>query len=355
MRFQYYVVRASLILSLVPSSVSGLQIGPLLSTCVDACQRGCNEIRAVHASRDEVGLKVELKDAADPRSALTEADGAAQMAIVGALRAEWGPELRIVGEEDDDDELSAAIENTKFEPLKRDMFDDDIGETAEIDASEISVFVDPLDGTREFVEGRVANCQSLIGISIGGEAIAGVIGIPFPAGDLSTDSTIIYGLEDIGSGVIGAPLTRGPFPLDHHIDGLKYPRPHHATGDSSAEVMKASRRAAIQKFGGSNVIYGGAGNKILGAALGEVASSIQHKVGGPWDIAAPSAVLKSMGGKITNMFGDEIDLRDDRCHEKGYIATPPNSDNNMFHDALVAAMQAQPEFQEYKKQHEKKE
>ena len=117
MHFQSHLVHTPLFLSLVLSSVSGLQIGPLLSTCVDACQRGCNEIRAVHASRNEIGLKVELKDAADPRSALTEADGAAQKAIVGALRAEWGPELRIVGEEDDDDELSAAIENTKFEPV----------------------------------------------------------------------------------------------------------------------------------------------------------------------------------------------------------------------------------------------
>ncbi len=131
---------------------SSFQIGHLLSTCVDACQRGCDEIRAVQASRldgegngDDGGLKVEFKDSDDPRSALTEADSAAQRAIVGALRKEWGEDLRIIGEEDDDEELAASILAMDFEPLRRDMFDDDIGETVDIDPSEITVFVDPLE------------------------------------------------------------------------------------------------------------------------------------------------------------------------------------------------------------------
>ncbi len=199
------------------------------------------------------------------------------------------------------------------------------------------------------MEGRLANSQVLIGIAIGGESIAGAVGMPFPAGDLSTESTIMYGLADVGSGIVGSPLTRGPFPLDHHIDGIKYPRPHHATGDSTAEVMIACKEAAIKKYGGSNVIYGGAGNKIIGAALGEVACSIQHKVGGPWDLAAPLAILKAMGGKMTNLFGEEIDLLDERCNERGYIATPPGSED-LFHEGLVAVIGAQPAVEEFKKQ-----
>jgi 3'-phosphoadenosine 5'-phosphosulfate (PAPS) 3'-phosphatase len=152
--------------SLLASSASALQIGSLLSTCVDACQRGCVEIRAVEARRQQTGaLKVELKDAGDARSALTEADEAAQRAIVGALRAEWGPALRIIGEEDCRDAASLVGGNVAlFEPLRRNLFEDDIGETEELDLSEVTIFVDPLDGTREFVEGRLANCQSLVGV-----------------------------------------------------------------------------------------------------------------------------------------------------------------------------------------------
>jgi 3'(2'), 5'-bisphosphate nucleotidase len=337
--------------------VSSFQIGPLLSTCVDACQRGCIEIRNVQAKREASptnSLQVEFKDGLDPRSALTEADGLAHKVIVESLLAEWGSELNIVSEEEEDIDLNTiSNDGSSHIPLKRDLFDDDIGETPEIDPSEITIFLDPLDGTREFVEGRLENCQVLVGIAIGGEAVAGAIGIPFPNGTLDTEPTIVYGLSDVGSGVIGATLTRGPYPLDRHIDGIKYPRPHHATGDSTSEVMEACRKGAIKRLGGSTVIYGGAGNKILAAALGEVLCSIQHKVGGPWDLCAPEAVLKAMGGKMTDLFGQEIEIYKTnaprRCNERGYIASAPGADEDgIFHQALANHFLVSPVVQKYK-------
>ena len=354
------------VLICMAQNTTSFQIPSLLSTCVDACQRGCAEIRRVQAAREGnngQNFKVTLKQGEDPRSALTEADTAAHRAIVNSLRREWGEELSIIGEEDTnaDDEndhnnkegVSDCLKQDVL-PLKRDMFDEDIGETLDIDPSHVKVFVDALDGTREFVEGRLSNCQVLVGISVNGEAVAGAIGIPFPDGDLSSDSTIIYGMVDVGTGVLGTPLRRGPFPLDHHIDGLKYPRPHHATGDSSAKVLEACRKGVVKRFGGSIVVYGGAGNKILAAALGEVACCIQHRIGGPWDLCAPEAILKAMGGKMTDIFGEDIQIyRDDapaRCNEWGYMATAPGSEGmELFHDALVATLMALPEVQEYKK------
>lgn len=356
--------RSSLVLFIVIilPIANAFQIAPLLSTVVDACQRGCQEIRTVQASRElskssgsADSLQVTLKDEQDPRSALTEADTAAHKAIVGSLRAEWGEELYIVGEEDDDEALASSLLQMSFPPLKRDMFDDDIGETVDIDPKDITVFVDPLDGTREFVEGRLENCQVLVGIAINGEAVAGAIGIPFPTGDLTSNSTIVYGLAEMGSGVSGEPLARGPFPLERNIDGVKYPRPHHATGDSEDTVMTACRNRAVQCFGGSTVVYGGAGNKILAASLGEVACSIQHKVGGAWDLCAPEAVLKAMGGKMTDLFGEEIEIygRDapQRCNERGYLVTPPGSEE--FHQRLVDAIKVVPEVQAYRKEIQK--
>ena len=373
-----YKAQTLIILSLLISAIqiaciSGFHIGPLLSTCVDACQKGCIEIRKVQAAREEqegsssdddniVDASVVLKDGNDPRSALTVADRMAQKMIVGSLRSHWGNDLCIVGEEDDDAELAneirMLIQEDAFDKLDTTLFDDDgLDEesTPDIDPSEITIFVDPLDGTREFVEGRLDNCQVLVGVAIGGEAVAGAVGIPFPAGNLTDDETIVYGLADFGTGVIGTPLRRGPYPLEKNIDGVKYPRPHHATGDSSATVMEASRQAAIKRFGGSNVIYGGAGNKILAAALGEVTCSIQHKVGGPWDLCAPEAILKGMGGKMTDLFGNDIEIYRTgndavaRSNERGYIASPPGS-KDIFHEALAAALLYCPEVQDYKKE-----
>ena len=341
------------------AAVMALQLGPLLSSCVDACERGCNEIRSVQEKRVESGgdnthLKVELKEGDDPRSALTEADKAAQIAIIGSLRSEWGEDLNIVGEEDEDD---AKIEGD-FDPLRKDIFEDDLPESAELDMSQVTLFVDPLDGTREFVEGRIESCQVLVGIAIDGEAVAGVVGLPFPKGDLSTDSTIIYGVSEMGSGVRGEALARGPFPLDRNIDGIKFPRPHHATGDSTAKIMDACRAVTIKKFGGSNVIYGGAGNKILATALGEVSCAFQHKIGGPWDLCAPEAILKSMGGRMTNLFGEDISTiyRTDappRCNERGWMATGPGSVVDL--DILAAVINSLDEVKEYRKEVETEE
>jgi 3'-phosphoadenosine 5'-phosphosulfate (PAPS) 3'-phosphatase len=343
--------------SLLASSASALQIGSLLSTCVDACQRGCVEIRAVEARRQQTGaLKVELKDAGDARSALTEADEAAQRAIVGALRAEWGPALRIIGEEDCRDAASLVGGNVAlFEPLRRNLFEDDIGETEELDLSEVTIFVDPLDGTREFVEGRLANCQSLVGVAVGGRAVAGAVGIPFPSGDLSAGATVVYGIADVGAGFVGAPLARGPYPLEQHTDAIKFPRPHLATGDSAAEVMDACRAATRQRFKGSTVQYGGAGNKILAAALGEVACSIQHAYGGPWDVCAPEAILVAMGGRLTDLFGDELAIyapdAPAGCNRRGYVATPQRTARNPInHDDLTAALRAAPGVQKYREE-----
>lgn len=354
---------------LVSDLVSAWRVGPLLSSCIDACQRGCDQIRAVQALREASSdsdpsnnevLQIAMKDASDSRSALTIADQAAQRAIVDALRQQWGDELRIVGEEDEEDlrnsegsRKDGLVTEPFTSPLKTDILDDDLGdETPDWDPADICIFVDPLDGTREFVEGRLENCQVLVGIAYRGEAVAGAIGIPFPTGSLqtSTESTIVYGLAEVGTGFRGAALTRGPFPLDKYIDGIKFPRPQHATGDRAAAVIEGASRAIVRVFGGSRVTYGGAGNKILAAALGEVACSFQHIVGGPWDLCAPQAIAKAMGAEMTDFFGGEIKeiYRDDanpRCNERGYLVSSPGSD----HASLVQALQKVPEVQEYKR------
>ena len=151
------------------------QIGPLLSTCIDACQRGCDEIRHVQQRRQGDSLEVELKEGSNPRSALTVADMAAQKAIITSLREAWGDSLHIVGEEEEEEEDHDADEGsdkstvtTNTGPLRMDLLENDIGETDELDPNDVTIFVDPLDGTREFVEGRLENCQVLVGIAIGG-------------------------------------------------------------------------------------------------------------------------------------------------------------------------------------------
>ena len=134
--------------SLVPGSAS-VQLSKLLSTCVDASLRGCEEIRRVHARRLVSGhaIAVDLKDATDPKSALTEADLAAQAVILGGLQATW-PGVRIVGEESEE----AAPASPDVPKLREDLCAALTNEQT-VQLCDVTIFVDPLDGTREFVEG----------------------------------------------------------------------------------------------------------------------------------------------------------------------------------------------------------
>ena len=87
-----------------------IDLQELLSTCIDACRRGCEVIRNVRQKSlhsTDVLDSVQYKILDDPRSALTEADGASQKVIIECLNCCWEKEIsagriKIVGEEDED-------------------------------------------------------------------------------------------------------------------------------------------------------------------------------------------------------------------------------------------------------------
>lgn len=112
-----------------------IQIGPIAFHC----QRGCDEIRAVQAKRIEEGntLQVDYKDGKDNPRCMS-LDRSRSCSTIS----------HCIGEDDDDDdeELQRLIQETSFDPLDKTLFENDIGETPEINVSEICIHVDPLDG-----------------------------------------------------------------------------------------------------------------------------------------------------------------------------------------------------------------
>ena len=228
---------------------SKINLSDVLHLAVHAAYGSCEIIRAI-ASRGT--KKVELKDITDPKSALTEADELAQ-AYIEELFNHAFPEISLVGEEDEaSSETTERLGNLTNE-LKKDgkiglyqehFSENDIEEVGDgvdfesdsrssrnstyllkyrrwmkqsieekinsksldadsqncllnkIETDRICIFVDPLDGTGEFVAKRYEAVQTLIGIAIDGRPIAGVIGIPFPLG--SSHSKILFGVVGLG-------------------------------------------------------------------------------------------------------------------------------------------------------------
>lgn len=310
-------------------------LSEVLSTCVDAALRGCAEIRRVQAERGGGALAVELKDPADARSALTEADLAAQRAVVGALRAAW-PGLAIVGEEDG--HAAAAADAAATGALRRDLCAE-LACAARAPLRELAVFVDPLDGTREFVEGRLENVQCLVGVTRRGRPVAGAVGLPFLAG-ADAPASCVFALVGAGAGTLGArPPPQHPLPPSAVGEG----RPVVVTGDSSNAVLAAARQAALGDTGRA-VLVGACGSKVLRVVDGAADLAIMHFGTSFWDTAAPAALLAASGGKVTDLFGAPL----------VHTAKAPSFQNALgvvasaagaaaAHDALCRAMRACPE------------
>lgn len=345
----------------------------LCKHCVDACIRGCKEIRTVakrNRMNENTNEKIEhtFKDENDARSALTEADVNAQSVIIGALTNSYGSHLNIVGEEDGDANARPKKDEQKLKECCFEFKKMDEVEDVEVRVGDLVVFVDPVDGTREFIEERYHNCQCLIGVAHKGKAVVGVVGIPFPKGKITKESdveacAVVYGifyenedgknvmkvLETCNEELLGRATTATT--EQQHQDQRQQKKQRVssetttstssyilATGDSKSKAL----RTAVEKITEcineddafpnalEHIITGGAGNKILRVSTGISPSPSSSKTTNPpdvalmhmgtcaWDTAAPEAVLLASGGKITDLFGDRL-IYDASNKSEGYI------------------------------------
>jgi len=289
-----------------------LYLEELLKICVSLSKQACKVIHDVQQKREQQGSlsKVQLKDPSDPRTYLTEADEAAQRVILKGLRQRFGNDLKIVGEEEQDDEETER--------------NDIVIEDCDVDTSIISpefqqplsfsdlvIFIDPVDGTREFVEGRLEAVENLIGISYRDRSIAGVVGLPFYR---NTDSLDPYGIKVL-YGVTGGGL-RGIESIQQNLtsedtEDLNFTIS--ADLGNSHPVLKTVKenisRAFIEHVGKSVnfVVAGACGNKILKLLTGEADLALLNLKTSRWDTCATEALLRAAGGNMSTLFGWTID------------------------------------------------
>ena len=173
---------------------------------------------------------------------------------------------------------------------------------------DITVFVDPLDGTREFVEGRVWNVQVLVGVAVCGEATAGAVGLPFASGSSDSEAAVVYGM--VGTGPPRVYGTRAPpaDPVHGGGDPGEGEQPLLVTGDDADGALTAAYAAALSG-GGRRVLLGGTGQKCLAVAEGRADAAVMNLKSSSWDTCAPEALVRAAGGEFTDIFGERIVYR----------------------------------------------
>lgn len=196
-----------------------------------------------------------------------------------------------------------------------------------VDADRVSVFVDPLDGTKSYARADYEYVTILIAIILDNKPCFGVICKPF--GIEGSPSILDTGCFAI----YGGTLLNGVY----IAGGEECRRPAAVEGNLPRAVISQSRSKGIvsdfvDELASSQVIHpeplhvAGAGEKSLRLVLGTANEALWFfpKAGtSRWDVAASDALLRQMGGKLTDKFGNELDYstsRENAGNSDGIIA-----------------------------------
>lgn len=245
----------------------------------------------------------------------TLADRLAQKSICASLSRRF-PKITIIGEEDlpSEEVQEDLIENGQAEEILQKSCPEEYRALKE---EELVVWVDPLDGTKEYTEGLLDNVTVLIGIAYGGRAIAGVINQPFYNYQLGAGAALgrtMWGV--LGLGAFGFKLQEAP--ADKRI--VTTTRSH--SNKTVTDCVNAMEPHEV-------IRVGGAGNKIIQLIEGKASAYVFASPGcKKWDTCAPEAILHAVGGKLTDMFGNSYGYNADVKHmnSAGVLATLRNHD-----------------------------
>jgi 3'(2'), 5'-bisphosphate nucleotidase len=237
------------------------------------------------------GVHVEWKGKGDP---VTEADKEANALIVEAIRREY-PADAVLAEESADDRSRLGRPRLWL--------------------------VDPLDGTREFVE-RIGEFVIMVALAEAGRPVAGAIFHP-------TSHTLLRARQDAGAWVEdGAGLRRA------HVSGRT---------DFADFRMLVSRSHRSPKVDAARAALGLTAEKACGsvglkmAHLAEGRADLYVHFGGgtkEWDLAAPEILIREAGGRITDLAGLPIP------YNREDVRTPPAfvASNGTRHDEILARL-----------------
>ncbi|XP_023566126.1 3'(2'),5'-bisphosphate nucleotidase 1 isoform X1 [Octodon degus] len=247
----------------------------------------------------------------------TKADRLVQMSICSSLVQKF-PKLTVIGEEDlppEEDVDHELIEDGQWEEILQKPCP---AQYRSIKEEDLVVWVDPLDGTKEYTEGLLDNVTVLIGIAYEGKAIAGIINQPYynyqnderqtlrelsekaEAGPDAVLGRTIWAV--LGLGAFGFQLKEAP--AGKHI--VTTTRSHGS--QLVTDCVQAMEPDAVLRVGG-------AGNKIIQLIEGKASAYIFASPGcKKWDTCAPEVILHAVGGKLTDIHGNALQYSKDVKH-----------------------------------------
>ncbi|MCU0692617.1 MAG: 3'(2'),5'-bisphosphate nucleotidase CysQ, partial [Polyangiaceae bacterium] len=183
-------------------------------------------------------------------------------------------------------------------------------------------FIDPLDGTKEFIA-RNGEFAIMIGLAVGGRAMLGVVAAP-------ATGEVFAGVVGHGAWSLHDDGSRTPLRVSDVNSlgsaGLVKSRSHH-----SGKLQRVIDALGVQR----QVVSGSVGLKAARiASAKEDVYLYMHAPGGAklWDGCAPEAIVRAAGGEVTDVRGRPLSYAATELELTfGYVAT-----NGKLHDAVIA-------------------
>lgn len=285
-----------------------LRSAHLFSAILQLSQKAIQEIRQVESSGV---LNMINKGTADTLDPCTEADTRSQGIIMSNLLRLF-PSLQIIGEEHLEPDSSLLVSNLVLDLIPESLIPEGL---REVSIDTLNVWVDPLDGTVEFINGNLAAVTSLIGVAMNGRPIFGAVGLVF------ADPPVIY-WGGPGIGIFRA-LAEGTINIEAYE--LPPPQEHFIIGSTKSHEDEKLINF-IQTLESETILkIGGCGCKAVKVLLGEIAAHVFPKGSAKkWDGCAVEALLTATPeGKLTKMTGELYDYRIEASHmlKEGILST----------------------------------
>ncbi|XP_032689699.1 putative inositol monophosphatase 3 isoform X2 [Odontomachus brunneus] len=279
----------------------------LLAAAIRAAELGGLEVVAVHHQiKFKVESKGQTKEVNDP---VTAADYRSHCAMYRAL-TEAFPGITVISEETSQDCDKIAIEDIKNYAKSIDGYNmsDEI-----VNTKDITIWIDPLDATKEFTENLLQYVTTMVCIAVKGQPIIGVIYKPF---ETKQNYSLFWTWTNYG---VSKNLKNLPKARDNRPPILIVSRSH------AGKVNNVSKVA----FGNNVEIISaaGAGYKFLEVAVDNATIYVHTTAIKKWDICAGTAILRALGGTVTQLYDQQpiyFGVNDPKVLTKGLLATMSN-------------------------------
>lgn len=297
-----------------------VKISELLSASIDLARHAGHQvvkIRQSSVSDFDQTSKGKTKEGKD--EFVTAGDYKSHETITSGLRAGW-PNLRYRSEETDNNIIKFDLpskHNREVERMK--------GRDEEVPLSEVTVWIDPLDATQEYTEGKTDKSllkyvTVMVCIVVKDSPIAGVIYQAF-------EDNVYWAWVSHGvSASVSELLSNQKASQKSSRKGTKIVISRSHSGDAKLFISKRFPNTT------DDMVFvdeaAGSGYKVLELLKGNDDVYFHLTLIKKWDLCAGNALLNAVKGSMTTRKGENIDysLKGNPKNEHGIIATVHNHD-----------------------------